>query len=176
MNIKLPLLLVASATALAPSAAHAAPPAPVQVSGTAMANVVTPGAVTPLRALRFGQFLQPSAAGTITIAPNSNATATGGTVGNIGIPQLAPGRGSAAFALEGSANRLFFVTLPTSATIANGTASMNVTNFTSNVTGISGRLDSTGAYTLNVGGKLNVGALQAVGNYTGTYNITVIFL
>jgi Domain of unknown function (DUF4402) len=157
--------------------AHAAPPASFDMSGAVLATIVTPGSVVPLRDLRFGQFLQPTAAGTITIAPNSVATPSPGMASNISIPQLAPGRGAGGFTLQGNTRRTFFVTLPSSATISNGTASMNVTNFTANTafSGV-GSLGATGIFILNVGARLNVGAVQPTGYYTGTYKITVLFL
>jgi Domain of unknown function (DUF4402) len=177
MKIKLPLLLAAAVAVLGPVAAYAAPPAPVQMTGTVLANVITPGSVTPLRGLRFGQFLRPTAAGTIVVTPTSVVTATGGTVGNISIPQLAPGRGSGAFTLTGGASRSFLVTLPTSATLTSGASSMTVTNFSANIGfGGFGTLNSSGNFILNVGGRLNVGGGQAVGAYAGTYNVTVLFL
>ncbi len=174
---KLPLLLALAVSALSPNPAYAGSADTAVLSGFVQAKVVTPGRVVPLRDLRFGQFLQPSAAGTLTIAPNSTATAASGMTGNIAIPQLATGRGSGAFTLTGTANRTFIVTLPASASISKGSASMSVTNFTANtLVGGLGSLNASGSYVLNVGARLNVGAGQAVGQYSGTYNITVIFL
>jgi hypothetical protein len=177
MKIKQPFLYAALMAALAPAAAFAAPGNSTQMSGTVMASVVTPGAVVPLRALRFGQFLQPAAAGTITIAANSTMTPSAGMAANTSIPQLAPGRGAGAFTLTGGANRLFLLTLPTTATLSNGAASMNVTNFTANTlfAGI-GSLNASGNFVLNVGARLNIGGGQTIGSYTGTYNVTVFFL
>jgi hypothetical protein len=174
---RLPLLLALAVAALSSNPAYAGSGDSSVFSGFVQARVVTPGRVVALRDLRFGQFLQPSTAGTLTIATNNAATAAAGMTDNIGIPQLAAGRGAGGFTLTGTANRSFIVTLPSSATITSGSASMSVTNFTANtLVGGLGRLDLNGSYVLNVGARLNVGGGQAVGQYSGTYNITVIFL
>jgi hypothetical protein len=68
----------------------------------------------------------------------------------------------------------YAVTLPTSVAISNGPNTMNVRTF-----GRSGQtllfLDAAGNGSFNVGAALHVGANQAAGIYTGTFNVTVSY-
>ena len=146
------------------------------VGGFAQANVVTPGSIVPLNGLRFGQFIRPVAAGTMTIDIAGAATATGGVVAGYTIVQTGTGRGPATFALTGRPNRQCDVILPVLAVLTSGVQTMTVTNFTANTNGGGKiRLDASGFAQLIVGGRLNVAANQAVGNYTGSYILTVAF-
>lgn len=173
MNRALILSLVAAVTTLAYGTAHAAP---AKASGASQALVVAPGSVVPLDALRFGQFMRPTTAGTLTIDIAGAATATGGVAGNQNIIQVGTGRGPGRFLLRGSPNRQTDITLPASITIANGAATMTVNTLTANINGAGKlKLDPTGSAVLIVGARLNVAANQAVGPYSGTYTITVAF-
>ncbi len=173
MKLKRALFLAAAAAMLAPGVAIAAPS---QVSGFSQANVVIPAAVVPLTSLRFGQFIRPTAAGTVVISAAGAASATGGLTSNIGIAQVGTGRGAGSFSLAGTANRFILVALPASMTITSGAQSMTVNAFTNNtvIFGLA-QLDATGHFILRVGATLNVAANQTVGNYTGTYNVTVTY-
>ncbi len=51
---------------------------------------------------------------------------------------------------------------------------MNITGFNHNL-GETSCTDGTGNATLNVGAVLNVGAKQAAGVYTGTFDVTVVY-
>ena len=161
------------AAVLAPGVVHAAP---AQATGSAQANVVTPGSVVPISALRFGQFIQPTAAGTLTISIASVVSAAGGVVGMHSIGQTGTGRGPGSFSLLGSPNGQTDITLPTSINITNGAQTMTVDTLTANTNGAGKlKLDATGTAVLIVGATLNVAANQAVGSYSGTYTITVAF-
>jgi Domain of unknown function (DUF4402) len=165
------ILLAVAASSLAPGAAIAAP-----ATGFAQANVVTPGAIVPLNVLRFGQFLQPTTAGTLTVDIAGAVTTTGGVTGTTTLVQTGTGRGPGSFGLTGSPNRQTDIIVPTSSTITSGSQTMTVNAFTSNANGGGKlKLDATGYQTLIIGATLNVGANQAVGSYTGTYTITVTF-
>lgn len=175
MNRAFILSLLAAATTFASGAAHAAP---AKASGASRALVVAPGSVVPLNALRFGQFMQPATAGTLTITVTSTVSATGGVAGNQNITQVGTGRGPGTFLLRGSPNRQTDITLPASFTIANGTKTMTVTNLNHNTNTNGGgklKLDATGTAVLIIGATLNVAANQAFGPYSGTYTITVAF-
>lgn len=175
MNRAFILSLVAATTTLACGTAHAAP---AKASGAAQALVVAPGSVVPLNALRFGQFMRPAAAGTLTVTIAGGVTATGGVAGNQNIIQVGTGRGPGTFLLRGSPNRQTDITLPASFTIANGaqTMTVNTLNHNSNTNGGGKlKLDATGTAVLIIGATLNVAANQAVGPYSGTYTITVAF-
>uniref|UniRef100_UPI0025FBD785 DUF4402 domain-containing protein n=1 Tax=Novosphingobium sp. TaxID=1874826 RepID=UPI0025FBD785 len=59
--------------------------------------------------------------------------------------------------------------------LVNGVNRMAVTGFTGNVASSAAALDATGNFTLNVGATLNVAANQAIGTYSGTYVLTVVY-
>ncbi len=166
-------LLAAIAAVTASNPAFAGP---AQTSGFSTANVVDSAAVVPIDILRFGQFIRPTAAGTLAVANGGAVTTTGGVTGNTTILQTGLGRGPGSFMLTGGANRFVLVALPGSMTISNGAQSMTVNGFNTNtiIFGLA-RLDATGHFDLNVGATLNVGANQAAGNYTGTYTVTVTY-
>ncbi len=167
------LLQAAPAAILFPGTAN---DAPSQAIRSAQADVVTPGSVVPLDALRFGRFIQPSAAGTLTIDIASTVSATGGVAGNQNITQVGTGRGPGSFLLSGSPNRQTDIVLPVSFPILNGAQSMTVNTLTANTNGAGKlKLDGAGSAILIVGATLNVAANQAVGPYSGTYTITVVF-
>ena len=168
-------LLLAAAAAFAPEAAQAGP---AQASGSAEVVIVAPGSVTPIDALRFGQFLQPTTAGTLTVDIAGAVTATGGVAGNQNITQVGTGRGPGTFLLRGSPNRQTDTTLPASFTISNGAQTMTVNNLTKNSNANGGgklKLDAAGNAVLIIGATLNVPANPAFGTYSGTYTITVVF-
>lgn len=169
------LLLAAVTAMLAPGTALAAP---AQASGSAQVVVLTAGSVVPVNALRFGQFLRPATAGTLTIDIAGAVTATGGVVGNQNITQVGTGRGPGTFLLRGSPNRQTDTTLPLSFTISNGAQTMTVNNLTKNSNANGGgklKLDAAGNAVLIIGATLNVPANPAFGSYSGTYTITVVF-
>jgi hypothetical protein len=146
-----------------------------QGTGASQATVVAPAAMTNTGEMRFGQFVQPSGAGTLTLTPAGAMSGTGAVSGNQLIAQTGGGPQPGTFAITSNLNQAFTVYGPISTTITNGGASMTISNLT-------GTLTQTGAnatnsfYTLNVGGRLNVNANQAVGTYTGSYTLTTIYL
>lgn len=167
------LVPLALAALFAPVAASAGP---VQATGFSQANVVTPGSLVPLAVLRFGQMIRPVTAGTLAINNAGTVSSTGGVTAGIAILQFGSGRGPGSFELTGSPNRQCGVTLPASITISNGAQTMTVNGFNANVSGGGKiKLDATGHAQLDIGATLNVAANQAVGSYTGSYNITVVF-
>jgi hypothetical protein len=136
--------------------------------------------------LAFGTMLALGSSGTVTIDPakahSSQRSATSVTLiaESTGLTKY----GAAEFICTGAKSTNFTITVPaTSITIKDnggtGSNSMTVTDFTAgnlttSVTG--GTLDaSTGTSNFFVGGTLNVGASQAAGTYTGTFNVTVAY-
>jgi hypothetical protein len=173
MNPTPAFLLAAAAAMLTPGAVLAAP---AQANGSAQVVVVTAGSVVPLTVLRFGQFMQPTTAGTMTIDIAGAVSQSGGVVGTNTITQVGAGRGPGTFLLTGTPNRQTDIVLPASTTIANGAQSMTVNAFTANTNGAGKlKLDAAGSAVLIVGATLNVPALPAFGPYSGTYTITVAF-
>ena len=118
--------------------------------------------------LAFGSAV-PCGGGTITVSTSGSKTSTG-TVQ----PMNATPGSAAQFQVAGSPNFTYNITLPTTATISSGTNTMLVDNFTSSPS-VHGLLDGTGKQNLSVGGTLHVGATQAIGNYSGTFTITVSY-
>ncbi len=137
-----------------------------------MVTGITLTAVTPLR---FGQVVRPTANGTLTIAEDGSVTGTGGVAGNQNIAQTGGGRNPAAFHVTGEAGRSFYTTLPGQIFIFSGANSMRVNNFVDSTFGFSTPLDGTGNLDLTVGARLVIGANQALGSYSGTYNLTVTY-
>ncbi len=121
--------------------------------------------------LDFGSLIASPTAGTVIIDPYSDArTTTGGVT-------LAGGSPSAArFSAAGVLNILGLITLPTSiALTGSGGGTMTISAVTTN--GPTTRLFSgTAILDVRVGGTLNVKANQTVGDYTGTFQVTVVYL
>ena len=105
----------------------------------------------------------------VTVSPANVRSSTGGVT----LSGLAPANTAAAFTITGEPTRAITITIPTTdVTITDGTNNMIVNNFQS--TPASGTYTLAGATTtLNVGADLNVGANQASGTYTGTFNVSV---
>lgn len=160
--------LLAVCAAALPTAALAEP---ATSTGSSAARIVEPLAIQSLKDLRFGSFIRPTAAGTVTIAADSTVTTTGGLD-----PTLFPtGRGAAQYLVLGTANRQFVTFLPASITITSGSASMLVDQFRKNGGVGPNGLNSSGFYLLDIGGRLNVTANQAPGNYSGTLTVQVLY-
>ncbi|MHB8800742.1 MAG: DUF4402 domain-containing protein [Thermoanaerobaculia bacterium] len=154
-------MLVPAGSAMAQNSASA--------TGSATATIVTPITLTSVSALEFGNIVAGTTAGTVTVAPSDAISATGGATPISGLAV-----GAAEFTVGGGALRTFDIGLPASTTITNGTVTMTVDTFTSNI-GPSSTLSASGAATLFVGATLDVAANQAVGSYTGTFNVTVTY-
>lgn len=151
--------------------AYAEPGDSSSVSGEASVTIAEPLRVQPLEDLRFGAFLRPPTAGTIIIGSNGSVS------GTTDISAYPGNRGPARFDMDGEGARLFILRLPNSITISNGSATMRVDRFEANTfVGIIGRFNASGHYDLRIGGRLNVNANQATGEYSGTFEFTVLYL
>lgn len=138
--------------------------------GTATADIVRPSQIEPVQDLRFGTIVRPAAGGTVAVAPNGAVTST------LDLSQFPGNRGAARFRVKGDPNRLFVTFLPTSATLASGTNTMLADQFRANTSfGFAG-FDAAGNYQLDVGARLIVGGNQPVGDYRGTFELTVLYL
>ena len=124
------------------------------------------GVITNTRPLVFGKFIA-AGGGTITITPLGARSKTGGVVLLNGVTAT-----SASYTLSetGTGKALTWrnITLPGTATLSNGTATMTLSNFVSNPAATMGT-----STVLTVGATLTVAANQAPGNYTGTFSVTV---
>jgi hypothetical protein len=97
-------------------------------------------------------------------------TATGG------VTLIAAGNVSnaASFDIIGYPDASFAISIPTSILISSGANDMSVDNFVSSL-GATSALDAQGEAALKVGATLNVDANQAVGLYTGSFDVTVVY-
>ena len=145
-----------------------------QLEGIAQAVVVEPAGITAIEDLRFGAIMQPATAGTVTIGTDSSVTATGGAIVGITTPQPPSSRGAGRFTIVGDANRFFRIEEPKNFTISNGVASMTVKKLRSNLNGRD-QFDADGRFELRIGGELSIGANQPTGDYTGTYEVSVVY-
>lgn len=131
--------------------------------------------------LAFGDIVQPTVAGTVTVSPASARTASATIT-------LAGGTVSAAgFSVDSNpGNSRFWIVIPDSVDIWADAETMTITNFQTNVAnpancvtngapapGPPGLCPKAKGYTLSLGATLNVGAAQAPGLYTGTFSVTV---
>ncbi len=138
-------------------------------SASATARIVTPIAIAKVTDLNFGDVVSSGAAGTVIVTPAGVRSAGGGaTLGNGGSVA------AASFTVSGQGSATYAITLPASATVTSGANNMTVDTFTSNPSG-TGALSAGGSQTLNVGATLQVGASQATGTYTGSFNVTVAY-
>jgi hypothetical protein len=139
-------------------------------SADASARIVSPLQMTKTADLKFGNLAAGPVAGTVDMAITDVRTATGG------VTLIAAGNVSnaAAFDIIGAPDATFTISLPTSISIASGANAMQVDNFVSSL-GATAALDAQGAQALKVGATLNVDANQAVGLYTGSFDVTVAY-
>jgi hypothetical protein len=160
--------LLAAAVAFPGSAA--ASPATAQGRVT----IVTANQLVKSEDLRFGLIIPATTAGTVTINPaTSSRTKTGALV------LAGTNFGPAEFAALGNPNQNNFLQLilPGGSLTLNrvgGGGTMTVNNWRFSGSGVS-VLNAQGFYIFRIGARLNVGANQARGTYSGTFNMTVNF-
>lgn len=145
--------------------------ASASASANANATIITPIAIAHVADLNFGNIVAGTGIGTVIVDTEGDRTKTGDVI----LPTATPGTFNAAeFTVTGLANATYAITLPGSIDISTtGGETMTVTDFTSDPDG-TGTLTG-GTQTLSVGATLKVGAGQAAGNYTGTFNVTVAY-
>ncbi len=136
------------------------------VSGTSSATIVAPIAISQTTGISFGTLAPTGTAGTATLSTAGAVTAT-----NVDILGGSPTAG--AYTVTGSGSQGFTITLPsTDQTLSDGgSETMTLNNFVSSV-GSSSAL-SSGTQSFTIGADLSVGAAQAAGSYTGTFDVTV---
>lgn len=138
-------------------------------NANAGANILKPIAITNTQDLDFGDIISQTAEFTVTVT-----TAGARSASNVTAILTAVGE-QATFSVTGQENQTFKVTLPASVSITDGGVnSMSIAGFNHDL-GATPVLDGTGNATLNVGAVLTVGAAQAAGAYTGTFDVTVVY-
>jgi len=148
---------------------------------TAGAELVTALTITNSTPLHFGVIAIPATAGSVTLSTAGLRTATGCTIVASGTQKTV-----AKFDLTGTAGATYSFTLPASITVTkvSSTETMTINTFVVKVDGASevayGSIGTctltSGASSVLVGGKLNIGASQALGVYAGTYTVIVDYL
>ena len=162
--------LMAAALCLVATGVNAAPGDSQTVTGTAAVQVAQPARIQAVDDLRFGTIVQPPVGGIVEVSSAGVVTA------NIDVSTFPLNRGPSRFLLVGENNRRFLIFLPTSIVIlSNGTSTMRVDRFRMNAVNGSTRFDANGRYNLYIGGRLHVAALQAPGNYSGTFDVEVVY-
>lgn len=167
-------LLALAGAALPHSAVLAATGSGATATGTAQAAVLQPVGMINTGAMQFGQIVQPSAAGTVTINPTGALTSTGGAAGNELIAQTTGGPQAGGFTITCAPGTLFTIYGPVSFILRNGGATMPVTLLTGALQQVSST-PTIVAYRLRVGGTLSLSANQPVGTYTGTYTLQTVY-
>jgi hypothetical protein len=147
----------------------ALPAAPAARTAPAEAAVLNPLGILKRADLDFGTLVV-AGAGTAVIDPLTGALTPTGSI----VPAGAAAH-PARFTGTGSKNSVVHIRIPTTpitVTRAGGTETMTVSNWT--LDGATNRKVPPGStFDFAVGATLGVGAAQADGTYTGTFNITV---
>jgi len=145
--------------------------ASASASANANATIITPIAIAHVADLNFGNIVAGTGIGTVIVDTEGDRTKTGDVI----LPSATLGTVNAAeFTVTGLADATYAITLPTSIDISEtGGTTMTVDNFTSNPSR-TGTL-AGGTQTLSVGARLNVGAGQVAGDYTGEFSVTVAY-
>lgn len=165
---------VLAAAAVAVIAAYSNQAA-AQATATSSADAViaTPITLTNTAGLNFGTILAGTAASTVqmTAAASPTRTVTGGDASLI-----ASTISAATFTVDGNAGQTYAITLPAdgSVTITSGANTMSINGFTHSE-GATPTLSGTPPDTIHVGATLSVGANQAAGTYTGSFDVTVAY-
>jgi hypothetical protein len=142
-----------------------------QVTANASATVLSPISIAKVDDMSFGSFIAgPTAAGTVALTAESTTSRTGTSVVlDTGSPGAA-----AKFSVTGLSNGVFSITLPTSVTLTTtGSGTMTVDTFTTDLSLTAATLSVGGTADMYVGATLQVGAAQAEGTYTGTFDVSV---
>jgi spore coat protein U-like protein len=156
-----------------------------RATGTSSAVVVEPVSLIKVQDLSFGKIVPRPTAGTITVNPDTGACVVTGAIMEVGTCRAAQ------FVGMGRRNLFVRFQIPTTVTLtAPGGATMVADTFTignspdllfigGNGIGLGNGnrrwaiQPLSGIFSFNVGARLNVGASQAPGLYTGTFSVTV---
>ena len=150
---------------MAATAAHAQ--ASATASTGASVTIADPIAITKTADLSFGTVVPSAAAGTVAVSTGGVRSVSGG------VSELAGTITAAAYRVAGYGNSAYNIALPASVSLTGDGTAMTADTFVSSV-GTSATL-SGGIGSFSVGATLNVGANQAPGTYTGTFNVTVAY-
>lgn len=144
-------------------------------SSDATATIIAPIGITKNVDLAFGNIAaNASTAGTVELTASATPSRTPTTVT---LPASTGTVTAAKFTLNGTTGLAYTVTLPSGAsTLTSGANTMTVDTWVDSLTAHAGTIDTTPADNIfYVGGTLHVGAAQAAGTYTGTFDVVVAY-
>jgi len=120
--------------------------------------------------LEFGKIAIGAGAGTVSLTAAATPTVT--PAGSATLVAGTP-RSAAAFLVGGQAGRAYSVTLPTSTNVVNGANNLTITSWASSASLVIESSEELN--TFYVGGTLNIPVDSPVGNYAGTFDVTVTY-
>ena len=133
----------------------------------ASANIQAAIAIAKDNDLDFGDIVPGGSADSVAV-DTSGTRNCGAALTCLGTVQAAQ------FSVSGTSGATYVLTLPGAANIQNaGGDQMQVNSFVSSLAGPTGTLDGGGNDSFTVGATLDVGANQAIGAYSGTFQVTV---
>ncbi len=137
-------------------------------TASASATIAAAVTVTKVSDLEFGLISPTGTAGTVTISDAGARTGDANVV-----LQAGDTPSQASFSVAGANSQAITVTIPSTA-ILTGTGT-DMTATLSQTDAGAQTLDGSGAFTVDVGATLAVGANQGAGAYSGSFNVTVVY-
>ncbi len=139
-----------------------------EITGTSRGEVIKQITSAQSTLLTFGKVVPSSVSGVVVVNPNGSINSSGGT-------RYIPNSGAtnAILSFSGDDGQAIQIDKPSSVVLANGENSMALT-FSYGT--IPTSIPATGNVAVNYGGSLAVGANQAPGIYTGTYDFFVTYV
>ena len=132
--------------------------------GTATANIVQALTIAENEQLDFATIIPGGAAATVQVSTAGTRTCGGGLT-------CSGTTTAGAFTATGTPNQSVTISTDATATLISGANNMSVAGIAPSAA--SGTLSAGGILTFTVGGTLTVGASQAAGVYSGSYNVNV---
>jgi hypothetical protein len=132
--------------------------------GTATANIVQALTIAETEQLDFATIVPSGAAATVQVNSAGSRTCGGGLT-------CSGTTTAGAFTATGTPNQSVTISTDATATLTSGANNMSVSGIAPSAA--TGTLSAGGTLTFTVGGTLNVGASQAAGVYSGSYNVNV---
>lgn len=105
-----------------------------------------------------------TAAGTITLSPNSTVVASGGVVAKGAVSP-------SVFSVVAMPSSSFVISLPTSCILSSGENKLYLTDFTSNLTNSIGVTDGNGNSSVSIAAKLTIPSTFVYGSYSGGFEV-----
>jgi len=138
--------------------------AQTSVNGRMKLNLLAGLQVTEVCSLNAGTVVNIGES-TVSVSPTSRTTTGGATASGDYSCNI--------FAVKGNPSKSFSIALPSAATITNGTTTLQVMNFVSNMPANTALLGSDGTFELQVGATIVLPASFNGGLFTGVYPFTI---